>query len=92
MTKRFTIHTEEDDWETEDGCFSRYRHFLCDKGNVVIELNAHVNDCVDFADSLNKLHEENEDHKELCDIYVDFMVSKGYELADIIEYTHEGTK
>ena len=57
--KQFTIHTKEENWETEDGIFTRYRHFLCNDGNIVIELNSHINNCWDFADMLNNLHKEN---------------------------------
>ncbi len=57
--KQFTIRTEEESWENDEGCFSRYRHFLMNNGVKVIELNEHINRCWDFADMLNNLHEEN---------------------------------
>lgn len=62
--KQFTVHTKEENWETEDGIFARYRHFLCNDGNIVIELNSHINDCWDFADILNNLYKENEQLKQ----------------------------
>lgn len=38
------------------------------------------------VDLLNKLYNENEDNKCLLGIYVDFMVSEGYELSDVVEF------
>lgn len=43
-----------------------------------------------IIDLLNKLYNENEDNKYLLEIYVDFLVSEGYELTDVIDFTNNG--
>lgn len=44
---------------------------------------------MEYEDALGRLEEENEEHKYLLRVYTDFIVSKGYELSDVIEYSKE---
>lgn len=44
---------------------------------------------MEYEDALSRLEEENEEHKYLLRVYTDFIVSKGYELFDVIEYSKE---